>query len=194
MFQAAIVPYEKEFSADNPPRDIEPYNQYYEWKQGQWYCKSCGKWMDLKHATCPKHKRYIEWYKQEQQAHMLGILPMPPQLPWVPDRQPTFEIPPALPATSGQNEAQLSGHIEWQSVQIAQQSEQIEKQTEVIKKLFEQIEQQTELIKKQCELYKSLTENQAQLMKEIAAMSDNMKQLAASVGELKSWITEDYDF
>jgi len=202
MFQA-IVPYEEEFSPTNPPHDIEPWDQYYEMREnGCWWCRTCWKYMDLKHAKSDHHTRRITWEKQEQvrkrmfnasgasgasgssgassSSRILGTLQMPPPPPSLPAPHPPFEITPAPPATSGQNEAKLSEHIE-------KQSEQIGKQTEVIKKQSEQIEHQTQLIQKQCELYEELGEKQAGLMKEIAAISTNMKQLAADVGELRWW-------
>jgi len=166
MFQA-IVPYEEEFSPTNPPHDIEPWDQYYEMREYGWWCKTCWKYMDLKHAKTPHHTRKIAWEKQEQvrkrmfnasgasgasgssgassSSRILGIFGAPP-------------------ATSGQNEAKLSEHIEKQS---------------------EQIEQQTQLIKKQCELYEELREKQAELMMETM---DEMRKMKECIEELKTMV------
>ena len=190
MFQA-IMPYEDEFSPTNPPHDIEPFYQYYKMRENGW---------NLKHAKTDNHTRRIAWEKQEQarkrmfhasgasgasgssgassSSRILGIFQMPPPPPLLPAPHPPFEIPPAPPATSGQNEAKLSEHIE-------KQSEQIEKQTEVIKKQSEQIEQQTQLIKKQCELYEELREKQAELMMETM---DEMRKMKECIEELKTMV------
>ena len=40
---------EEEFSPLNPPCDIQPVQQYYEMREMGWWCKSCWKYVDLKH-------------------------------------------------------------------------------------------------------------------------------------------------
>ena len=109
---------EEDFSASNPPRDIQPLQQYYEWRECGWWCKSCWKCMDLKHSKTDSHKNKIAWAKDAQATQRMGYFSaatsssgidcqfqLPPPPPSLPAPYDPVVIPPAPPLTSGQNEA-----------------------------------------------------------------------------------------
>ena len=64
-----------EWTQQNPPNDIWPLLDYYEWKTGSgWYCKMCKCDASRSHTGGKKHLGKVWYAQQEQQAQMAGYV------------------------------------------------------------------------------------------------------------------------
>ena len=72
---ALPVPMERVYDLQHPPDDMEPLEDYYEWRdeQDMWYCKKCWTYVTAGHMMSVKHVYRIDWARGKQAASSIEL-------------------------------------------------------------------------------------------------------------------------
>jgi len=193
-----------EFSVSNPPCDIQPRDQYYEWKTEPklgWWCKMCWKYMTPEHSNTDSHKMKIYWENENGAAKRMGYgssgatgssgfadqRPVPP--PPRPFPSDPIVNPPA--ATSSINSGPPAATQTQSAHPAATQTQShlienlFDKQSNLIAQQLAATQKQAELIKEQSELIKNQSELMQEQAKQLVELTNKLSQIATDVAEIK---------